>query len=147
MLLKNDAVIMRVSVLLFLLGLLPGVAQHTNSIKATLESETRSINIQQEFTYQNSSQDTLHELFFNDWTNAYSDKNTALAKRFAEDFKKNLHLAKPEERGSTQIFNLADFEFRSLAWKRTEEKDLISVQLNSPLPPGESIKNVFYLYR
>ena len=106
---RNAAVLLKFLVLFFLFGLFHGIAQHTNTLKATLEEETRDINIQQEFTYQNSSQDTLHELYFNDWTHAYSDKKTALAKRFAEDFKKSLHLAKPEERGSTQIFGMADF--------------------------------------
>jgi hypothetical protein len=143
MLLRNDDVLLKFLTLFFLLGLFQGTGQHTNTLKATIDSETKEINIQQEFTYQNSSQDTLQELYFNDWTHAYSNKNTALAKRFAEDFKKSLHLAKPEERGSTQIFGMADFEFRALSWKRTKEKDLIRIQLNSPLPPGESLKMYF----
>ncbi|NNJ89776.1 MAG: metalloprotease [Eudoraea sp.] len=143
MLRRNDAVLLRFFVLLFLLGFFQGIAQHTNTLKATLEADTKDINIQQEFTYQNSSQDTLNELYFNDWAHAYSDKKTALAKRFAEDFKRSLHLAKPEERGSTQIFGIADFEFRALSWKRTKEKDLIRIELNSPLPPGESLKMYF----
>jgi len=140
---KNVAVLVNILVLSLLIGPLQGVAQHTNTLKATLEAESKDINIQQEFTYQNSSKDTLHELYFNDWTNAYSDKKTALAKRFAEDFKKSLHLALPEERGSTQIFGMADFEFRALSWKRTKSKDLIRIELNNPLPPGESLKMYF----
>ncbi len=140
MLKRNYPDFLRYVVLIFLMGLFQGFGQHTNTIKATLEEESREINIQQEFTYQNSTQDTLHELYFNDWAHAYSDKNTALAKRFAEDFKKSLHLAKPEERGSTQIFGMADFEFRALEWKRTNEKDLINIRLNNPLPPGGAIK-------
>ncbi len=124
----------------FLLGALHINGQHTNLIKATLEPETKEVNIQQEFTYLNTSKDTLDVLYFNDWAHAYSDKNTALAKRFAEDFKKGLHLAKPLERGSTQIFNLSDFEFRTLSYERSPEKDLLKITLNNPLPPSESIK-------
>jgi hypothetical protein len=117
-----------------------GLAQHTNSIKATLEPDTREINIQQEFTYLNSSEETLDVLYFNDWAHSYSDKNTALAKRFAEDFKKSLHLAKPMERGNTQVFTIVDFEYRALEWERTVDKDIIKITLNNPLPPSESIK-------
>ncbi len=140
---RHAAVLVNFLVLFLIIGPLQGIAQHTNILKATLEPETKDINIQQEFTYLNSSRDTLNELYFNDWTHAYSDKKTALAKRFAEDFKKSLHLALPEERGSTQVFGIADFEFRALSWKRTKDKDLIRIELNSPLPPGESLKMYF----
>ena len=122
-----------------------GRAQHTNILKATLEADSKEVNIQQEFTYINASNDTLDVLYFNDWGHAYSDKNTALAKRFAEDFRKSLHLAKPEERGYTQLFGISDFEYRALQWDRTKEKDIIKVILNNPLPPQSSIK-IFFTY-
>jgi len=131
--------------LLFIVGSFLGTAQHTNTIKAELEQDSRDIEIQQEFTYFNSSQDTLEVLYFNDWAHAYSDKKTALAKRFAEDFKKSLHLAKDEERGSTQIFGMADYEFRNLSWKRTSHKDMIEISLNDPLPPNASLK-IYFTY-
>ncbi len=122
-----------------------GRAQHTNILKATLEADSKEVNIQQEFTYINASNDTLDVLYFNDWGHAYSDKNTALAKRFAEDFKKSLHLAKPEERGYTQLFGISDFEYRALQWERTKEKDIIKVILNNPLPPQSALK-IYFTY-
>jgi hypothetical protein len=125
------------------LGVYAGFSQHTNSLKAELDPDTRDIDIQQEFTYQNNSADTLRVLYFNDWAHSYSSKKTALAKRFAEDFKKSLHLAKEEERGYTRIFGMSDFEFRNLTWKRTDQIDIIEIQLNQPLPPGESVKLYF----
>ena len=117
-----------------------GTAQHSNSLTATLDDETNTINIQQEFVYQNSSKDTLNTLYFNDWAHAYSDKNTALAKRFGEEFKKSLHLAKDEERGSTEIFSIVDNEYRGLVWKRTTGQDIVQITLNNTLPPGEEAK-------
>ena len=119
-------------------------AQHSNTLKATLERETKSVNIQQEFTFKNESQDTLSVLYFNDWAHAYSDKNTALAKRFAEDFKKSLHLAKDSNRGSTEILSMLDEDYRSLDWERREEQiDLIRVDLNKPIPPGGEQRLIF----
>ena len=115
-------------------------AQHSNRLTATLDDETKSINIQQEFIYVNSSRDTLQTLYFNDWAHAYSNKNTALAKRFAEEFKKSLHLAREEERGATEIFSVVDNEYRGLAWKRTTGQDIVNIVLNDPLPPGEQTK-------
>lgn len=126
--------------LYFIFGIGGIYAQHNNNLKATLESETREINIQQEFEYLNNSQDTLNVLYFNDWANAYSDKNTALAKRFAEEFKKSLHLAKEKDRGRTEIFTIVDDEYRAISWGRTYGLDIIKIELNKPLAPGNSAK-------
>ena len=118
-------------------------AQHRNLINATLDADENEVDIQQEFNYKNSSKDTLSILYFNDWANSYADKRTALAARFAEDFNRSLHLAKPDDRGSTNILGLADEEFRNLQWQRTEGLDLIEISLADPLPPGEEVKLYF----
>ncbi len=112
-------------------------SQHINSLNVSLEEDTKELNIQQEFDYLNTSNDTLGILYFNDWANAYSDKNTALAERFAEEFKKSLHLAKERDRGRTQIFSIVDNEYRAINWTRTKGKDLIKVELNKAIAPGE----------
>ena len=112
--------------------------QHTNTLTVTLNEETKELNIQQEFVYVNSSGETLNALFFNDWAHSYSNKNTGLAQRFAEEFKKSLHLAKEHERGSTNIISAVDHEYRGLQWERTAEKDLLKIILNQPLLPGQS---------
>lgn len=118
--------------------------QHDNTLKATLERESNSINIQQEFTFRNQSSDSLSVLYFNDWAHAYSDKNTALAKRFAEDFKKALHLAKDRDRGSTEILSMLDEDYRSLKWKRKRDQiDLIGIELNKAIPPGGEQRLIF----
>ncbi|OWW25945.1 metalloprotease [Zobellia sp. OII3] len=115
-------------------------AQHQNVLTANLDGESKEIRIQQEFTYQNNSNVTLSTLYFNDWAHAYASKNTGLAKRFSEEFKKSLHLAKKEERGYTTIISAVDDEYRGLFWRRTTELDILKIELNSPLPPGESTK-------
>lgn len=129
------------SVLCSFLGI-PGdlYAQHVNKMTATLEQETRAVQIQQEFTYVNDSPDTLSELFFNDWANAYSDKTTALAKRFSEEFRKSLHLAKDEDRGATDILGVADDQYRNVSWERLSGKDIVRFDLNEPLSPGDSTR-------
>lgn len=118
------------------LGMVHG--QHSNLINATLNTDLKEVDIQQEFRYLNSSKDTLRILYFNDWANAYADKSTALAERFAEEFNRSLHLAKADARGSTAIFGVADQEFRNLQWSRTSGLDIVKVTLAGPLPPGDS---------
>ncbi|QCX02327.1 M1 family metallopeptidase [Aggregatimonas sangjinii] len=87
----------------------------------------------------------MQEIYFNDWANAYSSKNTGLAKRFAEDFRRSLHLAKKKERGYTKIMSAVDSNYEGLRYKRTKDKDIIRIQLNEPLAPNESTK-VFLTY-
>ncbi|MCM4168277.1 metalloprotease [Arenibacter sp. H213] len=129
----------------FLLGHL-GYSQHSNKLIATINEEAKEIGIQQEIQYYNESQDTLNALYFNDWANAYADKNSALAKRFSEEFKKGLHLAKEEERGYTKIISAVDFEHKGLDWHYTPGRDIIKIDLNAPLHPHSSVK-LFITYR
>lgn len=127
--------------LLLMAGCLhPAAAQHRNTIRANLVEDTHLIEIQQEFTYVNQSADSLPSLFFNDWNHAYSDKSTALAERFAEEFKKSLHLAKREDRGETEILTVVDEVYRGLNWNRLPGKDLVEFRLGQPLAPGDSTR-------
>ncbi len=135
--------ILSILTLFLIVGIAKG--QHMNTITAHLDEETKDISIQQEFIYKNTSNKTLETLYFNDWANAYSNKNTALAKSFAQQFKKSLHLAKDNERGYTNILTVVDDDYRGITWKRTSGKDIIKLQLNTPLPPNTSTK-IFITY-
>ncbi|PKB00480.1 hypothetical protein B0O79_3946 [Flavobacteriaceae bacterium MAR_2009_75] len=115
-------------------------AQHNNILTATLDDDSKAIAVQQEFIYENNSDVILNVIYFNDWAHAYSNKNTGLAKRFAEEFKRSLHLAKQNERGYTTILSAVDDNYRGLNWKRTTGDDIIRIELNTPLRPGESAK-------
>lgn len=119
--------------------------QHSNTINANLNAETNEILVQQQFIYENSSDSTLTELYFNDWNHAYSGKNTALAKRFGDQFKKALHLAKDRNRGFTKNVNLVDSNYKGISWERTKDIDIIRVKLNEPLAPGEKTE-LFWTY-
>ncbi len=114
--------------------------QHTNVITANLDGETKEIKVTQEFTYQNNSKVTLHSLHFNDWAHSYSNKNSGLAKRFADEFKRSLHLAKDSERGRTTILSAVDENYEGLGLSRTDERDILKITLNAALAPGASAK-------
>lgn len=113
-------------------------AQSSHSLNVQLLNETKALQIHQEITFYNHSKDTLNEIWLYDWNNAYSNKNTPLAQRFGEDFKKEFHLAKTSERGRTDIRNIADRNFNFLQWERVPEDDLIRVQLQFPVYPGKA---------
>ncbi|WP_420323025.1 metalloprotease [Flagellimonas sp.] len=121
------------------------MAQHINKIDATLNGVDKEIQIKQKFTYVNKSNDGLEVLYFNDWTHAYSNKNTALAKRFAEEFKRSLHLAKEKERGCTGIMSIVDADYAGLEWTQNKNQDILRIKLNEVLPPGDSVQ-LFFTY-
>ncbi len=125
---------------IILTGIAKGSAQTSLSIDARLIDSLHTFEIEQELIYKNESKDTLTEIYLNDWANAFSNKKTPLARRFAEEFSRRFHFSKPEERGGTQIKHLSTLNRDSIQWKRPEtEPDLIRIKLNEPLPPGEEV--------
>jgi hypothetical protein len=116
-------------------------AQHHSNVKVELNAAAKVLNIEQEITFLNQSEDTLTTIVLNDWNNAYSNKNTPLAKRFSDEFYRGFHLAKEEERGSTINLIILDENQVTLSWQRTEKNpDFIVVRLRDKLLPNHSIK-------
>jgi len=113
--------------------------QHKNTLTATINAENNTIAIVQQITYINETGKALNEIYFNDWNHAFSGKNTPLAKRFAEEYHRNFHLARKKKRGNTTIHNIAT-SAASLNWERLKkQEDIIKVTLKKTLQPNESI--------
>lgn len=113
-------------------------AQHTISIDATLDPTTKSISIKQKITYQNTSKDTLNEIYLFDWANSFSDKTTPLAKRFAENYESAFHFEKDSDRGRTDLTRVYNETATPLQWQRGEEVDILNIVLDSPLLPNDN---------
>ncbi len=112
--------------------------QHQINIVADLDTENKKITVYQEFTYHNKSNDTLSYIILNDWINAYSDKNSALGKRFSDEFVRSFHFAKDNERGNTANITFFDKNKSMLQWERPEYYiDLIKLKLKKKLLPNE----------
>ena len=130
------------NLLLFILLLitLNSVAQHQSKLIIEVNNDTKILNVFQELTYYNQSNDTLSSIVLNDWNNAYSDKNSPLGKRFSDEFIRNFHLASPKERGNTSNLTVFEENKTFLNWKRLEEKiDVIEIGLKNKLLPNEKI--------
>ena len=130
-------------IFLFILVLLTSLkqhAQHHSKMTVELNTENKTLLIKQEITFFNESNDTLKSIVLNDWNNAYSTKNTPLAKRFSDEFYRGFHLAKEEERGSTSNLIITTTNQHFLPWNRTEENpDYVVLQLQEPLLPNQKI--------
>ncbi len=113
--------------------------QNNIDLKASFDVENKAINIQQTIRYTNTSEDTLNEIYLNDWNNAYSNKQTPLAKRFEEEFSLKVHLAKPHQRGYTTIHSITNDNNQNLQFTYPEAfVDVVKVNLDAPLLPSES---------
>jgi len=123
-----------------LFGSIKQYAQHQSKMEVAVNLELKTLNIKQDITYYNTSNDSLISIVLNDWNNAFSDKNTPLARRFSDEFYRGFHLAKTTERGSTTVLSLTDSDNAVLEWERTPKNpDYIVVKLNRKLRPGEKI--------
>ncbi|WP_426486737.1 aminopeptidase [Flavobacterium sp. 2] len=109
-------------------------------MEVAVNLDLKTLNVRQDITYYNTSNDSLISIVLNDWNNAFSDKNTPLARRFSDEFYRGFHVAKPEERGNTTILNLTDSDNMALEWERTDKNpDFIVIKLNRKLRPGEKM--------
>lgn len=111
--------------------------QNKIDLKAVFDVDQKKINITQTIRYQNSSNDTLQTIYLNNWANSFSTKSTPLAIRIADEYINDFHLAKNEDRGYSIVTSMkqsgADIAYCELE----DHADVIKVDLNGPLPPGE----------
>ncbi|HBK83811.1 MAG TPA: aminopeptidase, partial [Flavobacterium sp.] len=106
------------------------MGQHSVKINAKINTIEKTIQVEQEIEYFNSSSITINTLYFNDWNNAFSDKNSPLGKRFSDEFIRAFHLAKQLDRGYTKIVSVQDDTFENLKWNRKNANiDLVEVHL------------------
>lgn len=114
-----------------------------------INTEDKTILVNQILTYNNTSNDTIKHIILNDWNNAFSSKSSALAKKFSDEFIRSFHLAKEDERGYTRIKNIIDTDYQSIVWSRPKNKiDLVKLELNKPiLPCSKATFNLTYLVK
>ena len=116
-------------------------AQHSSKFTVELDDEKHILNVRQELNYINNSDDILEVIVLNDWNNAYSSQSTPLARRFSDEFVRNFHLAKHEERGQTDILTIIDQDNLFVSYTRPDKTpDLVELRLRQPLLPGRSAR-------
>src|SRR5690554_536592 len=114
------------------------MAQHTININATLNPSYKTISIEQKVTYNNTSKDTLIEIYFFDWANSFSAKTTPLGKRFADNYESAFHFEKKENRGKTDIHKIYNNSVVPLQWQRDKAVDILKIIPDKPLKPGDN---------
>jgi hypothetical protein len=131
----------------FFLGLTSILSFAQNRIVSDIQSseDLKTFTIQQTITYENTSGKALETIYFYNWLNAFSDKESPLAKRYAQDYVRRFHFASSLERGGTQIHSLSTNGGES-QWKFVEgQVDLIELDLEKALAPNAFVEiNLHY---
>ncbi|SHE36272.1 hypothetical protein SAMN05444278_101351 [Psychroflexus salarius] len=116
-------------------------AQERHKIEAEIygNDSFKQLDVSQKVTYFNNSKQKLDTLFFYDWNNAFSQKTSPLAKRFAEEYTRKFHFSSKEERGYTKI-KTASINGVSVEVSRVNQQpDLAYIILDKALLPNQNI--------
>lgn len=133
-----------ITLLLFLYLGFSAQAQHYTNITAEIDNVAKTVLVYQEFTFFNQSNDTIKHIVFNDWNNAYCNKETPLAKRFSDEYVRNFHLAQNKDRGSTNNLTVIDEDKSILNWCRYDDSsDYVELHLKKAIAPQQ--KQIFTL--
>ena len=75
-------------------------------IKARFDENDGKIDINQNISYRNISDNTIKTIYLNDWSNSYSSTDTPLAKRFGEEYDRSFYLSSKNKLGFTNIHHI-----------------------------------------
>lgn len=113
--------------------------QVDHEIHVSLDDQNHMIRGFEKVRYQNNSPDTLKEIWFHLWPNAYSGRKTGLCRQMLEDGDDFLYYADSKNRGW-----IDSLEFRSGGQKLhfsidSDNPDISLVRLGEPLLPGKAV--------
>jgi len=128
--------------LLFLCVIYTGYASFRQKVDIVIEAElidsTETLQASQKIKYFNNSNDTLKEIFFHLWPNAYNDNNSAFAKQLIESGNYDFHFADESKKGGYKNISFAQ-SGKSIAWGPWQNHtDVAVLYLAEPLPPSKS---------
>lgn len=114
--------------------------QHAMKIEGVLDAKLNSITIKHRIDYHNTSEDSLNELYFNDWTSSFSGPSTPLSNRFVEEFNNDLLSVKFKDRGVTKITKIQDSLGENINYSYLENHpDIFKVTLENEVFPNSTI--------
>ena len=115
-----------------------GAQQDSIYIEAEIKANQRQITVNQDIVYTNMSSLDADTIKLLNWTAAYKNASTPLAKRKIEDRKSDLYFAKNHELGSVEQLDIK-IEDKAAAVPSADDENLY-IPLSKSLKPGEQIK-------
>ena len=103
------------------------------------QSGDRTLELQHTLSYVNNTGKVLNEMPLLDWANAYSDKESQLGLRFAEDFENRFYYASDAQRGRTVIQSIEKNGSPLEYYRREGSIDVLWIRFRESVNPGETI--------
>lgn len=108
-------------------------------IAVTLNDLEHTLSAHLSLDYTNHSPDTLENIWFHLWPNAYRNNETAFARQLLSGGSTRFHFATEDERGFIDSLDFSSAG-ESLKWSyHPEWIDVANVLLAEPLPPGGTV--------
>lgn len=109
-------------------------------IKVSLEDSLHTLKAYETLTYTNNSPESLTEIWFHLWPNAYKNSTTALEQQFRDQNSTRMTFAKESERGYIDSLKFI-VGGNELNWSFHKDWiDAARIELAEPLVPGQSIQ-------
>ena len=109
------------------------------TIHVSLNDTKSELSADERIEYTNNSPNTLNEIYFHLWPNAYKNENTVLANEFLKAGDQRFINTSENERG---YIDAIDFKVNgnTVKWNLlTDTIDICKINLEQPLKPGEKI--------
>ena len=131
------------NLIIYLIALFPimlfGQSNNSYNLEVELNSFDKTIDIKQVMKYKNISNTSVDIIFLEDWSNAYSNTDTKLAKRISDEYSRSFSFSQKKQRGSTIINKISSNNIDK--WSRSENaSDIIKLFLKEPLKINQSIE-------
>ena len=131
------------NLIIYLIASLPlmlfGQSNNSYNLEVELNSFDKTIDIKQVMKYKNISNTSVDIIFLEDWSNAYSNTDTKLAKRISDEYSRSFSFSQKKQRGSTIINKISSNNIDK--WSRSENaSDIIKLFLKEPLKINQSIE-------
>ena len=131
------------NLIIYLIALFPimlfGQSNNSYNLEVELNSFDKTIDIKQVMKYKNTSNTSVDIIFLEDWSNAYSNTDTKLAKRISDEYSRSFSFSQKKQRGSTIINKISSNNIDK--WSRSENaSDIIKLFLKEPLKINQSIE-------
>ena len=131
------------NLIIYLIASLPiilfGQSNNSYNLEVELNSFDKTLDIKQVMKYKNISNTSVDIIFLEDWSNAYSNTDTKLAKRISDEYSRSFSFSQKKQRGSTIINKISSNDIDK--WSRSENaSDIIKLFLKEPLKINQSIE-------
>ncbi len=116
------------------------IVVNNHQMVIVIDSLSKKISIEQRSIIHNKSNRIVDTIYFYAWANAYKNKNTALAKRFIENYDLSFHFTRKKNRGYVDINTISIAKRQNISYHFLKHQpDILQIVLPKGIKPDEQI--------